>query len=203
MLVGNTANIVSKISLTYLLLTPCIRVLLEKLTSSQLLKKFPHFMEPERSITPLQVPANCPCPKPDQSSPCPHPTSITSILILTPDLRLGLPGGLFSSGFPTKSLNKPLLSLIRATFPAHLILLEAKFPYPHKLGKKNQSAEMKGKKAKATPLKTRHYSFFLMTNSSNPWTQSRHINSNEYFRRSGFTFRMKKSLERDGSAITL
>ena len=153
--------------LTYYLLT----VLREKLTSSQLLKKSPHFMEPKSSLTPLQVPATCPCPKPDQSSPCPHPTSITFILILTSDLRLGLPGGLFPSGFPTKSLNKSLLSLIRATFLAHLILLKAKFPYPHKLGKKKQSAEMMGKKAKANPPRTRYYWFFLMTNSSNPWTQ--------------------------------
>jgi len=36
---------------------------------------------------------------------------------------MGIPSGLFPSGFLTKTLYKPLLSLINATCPAHLILL--------------------------------------------------------------------------------
>jgi len=57
------------------LFTPWSRVLLEKLTGSQLVKKFSVFYGILRFITPLQVPAICPYPEPVQFSPCPHPTS--------------------------------------------------------------------------------------------------------------------------------
>jgi hypothetical protein len=69
-------------------------------------------MEPEGSLPYSQVPATCPYPELTPS--CPHdtpPTSSTSILILSSHLRLGLPNGLFPTGFPTNTL-RHLLSLI-------------------------------------------------------------------------------------------
>jgi len=81
-------------------------------------------MEPEGSLPHSQVPATCPYTKPARIQPIPpHFTSWRSILILSPYLRQGLPDGLFSSGFPAKILYTLLLSPIRATCPAHLILL--------------------------------------------------------------------------------
>ena len=51
-------------------------------------------------------------------------TSWRSILILSSHLCLGLPSGLFPLGFPIKTLYTPLLSTTRASWSAHLILLD-------------------------------------------------------------------------------
>jgi len=110
--------------LTTYLLTPWCRVLLEKLTGLQLVKKFLPFHGTRRFITALTSVRHLSLSwaSPIQSI-YPHPTSFRSVLILSTHLRLGLRSGLFPSGFPTKTLYTPLSSPIRATCPAHLILL--------------------------------------------------------------------------------
>ena len=107
------------------LLTPWSRVLLEKLTGFQLVKKFPAFYGTRRFITPFTSDRHLSLSWARSiQSMSPHPTSWRSILILSSHLHLGLPNGLFLSGFTTKTLYKFLLSPIRATCPTQLILLD-------------------------------------------------------------------------------
>jgi len=109
--------VVSFPPITYLL-TPRCRVLLQKLTGLQLVKKFPAFHRTRRFITALTSVRHMSL---SRASPIlsiyPHPTSWRSILILSTQLRLGLPIGLFPSGFPTKTLYTPLSSPIRDDLP--------------------------------------------------------------------------------------
>ena len=81
-------------------------------------------MNPRSPLSHLQGTATCLCPEPDQCNPCSHPTSWKPILFLSSLLNLDLPRGLFPSSFLAKTLYAPLLSLIRATCPDHLILLD-------------------------------------------------------------------------------
>ena len=100
---------------TYLL-TPWCRVLLEKLTGLQLVKKSLAFYGTRRFITALTSVCHLSLSwaSPIQSTH-PHPTSWRSILILSTHLCLGLLIGLVPYGFPGKTLYTPLSSPIRAT----------------------------------------------------------------------------------------
>ena len=106
------------------LLTPYSRVLLEKLTGFQLDKKFSAFYKTRRFITAFTSARHLSLSWASsiQSIP-PHHTSWRSILILSSQLRLGLPSGLFPSGFHTKILHIPLFSPIRSACPGRLIIL--------------------------------------------------------------------------------
>ena len=101
------------VSHLHYLFTPCRSVLLEKLTGLAASQEIPRIFGARRFITVF-------------TNACPQPptTSWKFILILSSHLLLGLPSGLFPSGFPTRTLCTPLSSSIRATCPAHLILLD-------------------------------------------------------------------------------
>jgi len=76
-------------------------------------------MEPEGSLLSSLDPTTCPYPEPHQFSPAHHPTSRSSILILSLHLRHSLSSGLFPSVFPIKTLYAPL-SLPHTCYMSHL-----------------------------------------------------------------------------------
>jgi len=104
--------------------TPWSRVLLGKLTSSQLVKKFPTFYGTLRFITAFTSACHLSLSWASSiHSIPPHPTFWGSILILSSHLCLGLTSGLFPTGFHTKTVYIPLLSPIRAMCPTLRIIL--------------------------------------------------------------------------------
>ena len=120
------------------LLTPWCRVLLEKLTGLQRVKKFPASHGTRRFITALTSISHLSLSwaSPIQSI-YPHPTSWRSVLILSIHLNLGLPSGLFPSGFPYQDLiHPPLLThTCHMPSPSH----SSRFYHPHILGEEYKS----------------------------------------------------------------
>ena len=116
----------------HLSLTPRCRVLLEKLTGLQLVKKFPAFHGTRRFITALTSVRHLSL---SWASPIksiyPHPTSWRSVLIST-HLRLGLPSGLLPSGFPQQDPIHPslLTHMCHMPSPSH----SSQFYHPHNIG---------------------------------------------------------------------
>jgi hypothetical protein len=72
-------------------------------------------VEPADLSSYLQGTATGPYPEPNGSNLYPQPVSLKSILIPSSHLRLGLPSGLFTLGFPTKTLYTFLSSVMHAT----------------------------------------------------------------------------------------
>jgi len=111
----------SEVNSVTLLLTPWCRVLLEKLTGLQLVKKFPALHGTRRLITALTSVRHLSLSwaSPIQSI-YPHPTSWRFVLILSTHLRLGLPSGSYSPVSPPRPYTPHFLTHTRYTpSPSH------------------------------------------------------------------------------------
>ena len=99
-------------------------VLLENLTGLRLVKKFPAYYGTRRFITAVTSARHLSLSwdRSIQSIP-PHPTSWRSVLILSSHLCLGLPSGLFPSGFPHQNsvYASPLHHTRYMPGPSHLL----------------------------------------------------------------------------------
>ena len=107
----------------YLLFTAWSRILLEKLTGSQLVKKFPALYGTRMFFTPFTS-ATCPYPESARSNPYPHvPLPEIHLNIVLPS-TLGSPKWSFSLWFPHQN---PVYTSPPPTLPtwsSHLILLD-------------------------------------------------------------------------------
>ena len=124
--------------LTYLLthslthsLTSGSKVLLEKLTGSQLVKKFASFYGTPRFITAFTRSRHLSRASSIQSIP-PHPTSWRSILILSSHLRLGLQKWSLSLRFPHQNpvYTASLSHTCYMPHPSHC----SRFDHPNNIG---------------------------------------------------------------------
>jgi hypothetical protein len=112
------------------LFTVWSRVLLEKLVGSQLVKKYPHFMEPESSILHSQVPGIYRSSEADRSSPCPHFNFLKIQLNILLPSTYGSSKWSLLSGFHTKpcihlysspyALNAPNVSFFSLGHPNNI-----------------------------------------------------------------------------------
>jgi len=97
------------------LLTPCSKVLIEKLTVTWMVKKFLSFYGTRRFITVFTRALHC---STSIQSIYSHPISLGSILILSSHLHLGLPSGFIPSDFATKISYAFFVGPMRATGPS-------------------------------------------------------------------------------------
>ena len=102
-----------------------------------------------------------------QISPCPHPTCLGSMLILSPHLSLCLPNGLFPSGFPTK----PFMHLSSLPSVVHALPISVFFnfsPYPFPLLRLYRRSSPLGRLLCKIP----NMFFFLRIESTSPNLQA-------------------------------
>jgi hypothetical protein len=121
---GRISHFLNRARFTYLL-TPWSRVLHEKQSALQLVKELPAFYGTRRFLTTLTSARH---PSLSSASPIqsshPHPSSWRSIVILSSHLRLGLPRGSLFLRFHQQNPLHTSPFPIRATWPAHLNLLD-------------------------------------------------------------------------------